>query len=459
MATEPAASADALPGLAVVGLDHRTASPVLRDAMFVTEAELATFHDQLRAAGVTQAIVLSTCDRLEIQLADADPAAASARVAAVIAARAAACGMAGEARPELRHGAAALQHIFRVAASLESHVAGEPQILGQVKDADRRAREAGLMGVELDRVLQAAYAAAKRVRSETTIGERPTSMASAAVAVARDVHGDLARTSLLVIGTGDLGEMILEHLRGSGLKRAMQTDPNPARAAAHARRLNVPAVEFSTLPELLVDADVVVSSAGLGRLLVDRATMERASQRRRRRPVLLLDFAVPHDIDVHVDGVDGVYRYDVDDLERIALQGRVGREAEIDAASQIVGEEAARFAAGRAVRAAVPTIAALRRRFEAERARALLDAGGDAPRATELMMNRLLHQPQERLRALANPGEAAERREAAERLLRDLAILEIRAGTGGEEAALFAAELYRMYQRYAERAAAGASRC
>lgn len=420
MTTGPAASAEALPGLAVVGLDHRTAAPVLRDAMFVTEAELVPFHEALRAAGIAQAIVLSTCDRLEVQLADPDPAAASARVAAVFAARATACGMAAEAKPQLLQGAEALHHIFRVAASLESHVAGEPQILGQVKDADRRAREAGLMGAELDRVLQAAYAAAKRVRTETTIGERPTSMASAAVAVARDVHGDLSRASLLVIGTGELGEMILEHLRGAGLRRAAQTDPNPARAAAHARRLNVPAAEFAALPELLVDADIIVATAGLGRVLVDRTHMERASQRRRRRPVLVLDFAVPHDVDAHVDAVDGVFRYDVDDLERIALQGRVGREAEIDAASRIVGEEVGRFAAGLAVRAAVPMIAALRRRFEAERARALLDAGGDAARATELMMNRLLHQPQERLRALAHPGEAAERREAADRLLRDL---------------------------------------
>lgn len=420
MVTEPAASCDALPGLAVIGLDHRTASPALRDAVFVVEAELAAFHDTLRTAGIAQAVVLSTCDRLEIQLSDRDPAAAGARVAELLALRAAAGGMSGQNAVRLRLGTQALGHIFRVAASLESQVAGEPQILGQLKDADRRARECGLMGAELDGVLQAAYASAKRVRSETTIGERPTSMAAAAVGLARDVHGDLERVRALVIGTGELGEMMVEHLRGAGLTRAIQTDPNPARAAVHARRLSLATAEFGSLADLLADADIVVAAVGLGRILIDRMAMDRASQRRRRRPVLVLDLAVPNDVDPGIDAVDGVFRYDTEDLERLALQGRVGREGEIAAAAAIVDEEVARFVASRASRAAIPAIAALRRRFEAERARALADAGGDAARATELMMNRLLHQPQEKLRALAAADGDATLREAAERLVRIL---------------------------------------
>ncbi|MBL8702633.1 MAG: glutamyl-tRNA reductase [Alphaproteobacteria bacterium] len=420
MATEPAASRDALPGLAVVGLDHRTAPPALRDAMFLTEGELPAFGAALAAAGLTQAIVLSTCDRVEVQLSDPDPAAAAVRVAGVFAARAAERQLVLADSLSQRVGTEALGHIFRVAASLESHVTGEPQILGQVRDADRRAREAGLLGPELDAVLQAAYGAAKRVRSETTIGERPVSMASSAVAVARDVHGDLARANLLVIGTGELGELLVEYLRAAGLRRAMQTDPNMRRAESQARRLAIAAVDFAALGETLVDADIIVAAAGLGRILIDRATLDRASQRRRRRPVLVLDLAVPNDVDVNVDAIDGVFRYDADDLERVALEGRIGREAEIAAARRIVDEELQRFLAGRASRAVVPTIASLRRRFEAERVRALADAGGDAARATELMMNRLLHSPQERLRALAAGADGPSARAAAERLLREL---------------------------------------
>ncbi len=420
MVTGPAASRDALPGLAVIGLDHRTASPALRDALFIAEAELPAFHEALRRAGIVQAVVLSTCDRLEVQLSDPDPEVASARVAQLIASRTTASGLTERQSLQIRLGAQAVGHVFRVAASLESHVAGEAQILGQLKEADRRARDCGLMGVELDGVLQAAYASAKRVRNETTIGERPTSMAAAAVGLARDVHGDLARARALVIGTGELGEMMLEHLRGAGLRHAMQTDPNPARALAQARRLSLATADFGTLADLLADADIVVAAVGLGRILIDRSAMDRASQRRRRRPVLVLDFAIPNDVDPGIESVDGVFRYDTDDLERLALQGRVGREGEIAAASAIVDEEVARFVTTRASRAAIPAIAMLRRRFEAERARALADAGGDAARATELMMSRLLHQPQERLRALASSAADPSAREAAEQLVRML---------------------------------------
>ncbi len=420
MVTEPAASRDALPGLAVIGLDHRTASPALRDVLFIAEPDLPAFHDALRRAGIVQAVVLSTCDRLEVQLSDHDPEAASARVAQIIAQRAMAGGIGDPEAMRIRLGARAIGHIFRVAASLESHVAGESQILGQIKEADRRARACGMMGPELDGVLQAAYAAAKRVRNETTIGERPTSMAAAAVGLARDVHGDLARVRALVIGTGELGEVMIEHLRGAGLRDAVQTDPNPARAADQGRRLSLATADFGLLADLLAEADIVIAAVGLGRILIDRSAIDRASQRRRRRPVLVLDFAVPNDVDTGIESVDGVFRYDTEDLERLAMQGRVGREREIAAAANIVEFEVARFVAARASRAAVPAIATLRRRFEAERARALADFGGDAARATELMMSRLLHQPQEKLRALAASDADASTRAAAERMVRML---------------------------------------
>lgn len=424
MTTDPAASRDAWPGLAVVGIDHRTAPPALRDALLFSEEDIDAFQVMLRAGGVAQSIVLSTCDRTEVHLTAADPSAVAQLAAGMIADFARQRGFTGFVRPQTRLGPAALRHVLRVACALESRVAGEPQILGQIKAADRRARQGGAMGGELDAVLRAAYGAAKRVRSETSIGERPTSMAAAALAVARDVHGDMSRATLLVIGTGDLGEMMLGLLREAGLRRAMTTDPHPQRAEFHARRLGATLVPFGALGELLADADIVVGAAGTGRLLVDRTTMERASQRRRRRPVLMLDFAVPPDFDPGVDAVDGVYRYDVDDLERIALQGRAGREGELERAGAIVEEELARFLAERARRAAVPLIAALRARFEAERQRALADCGGDAGRATELMSNRLLHQAQARLRALASPDADPADLAAAEAVLRTLFALD-----------------------------------
>jgi glutamyl-tRNA reductase len=424
VAKDPDASPDALAGLAVVGLDHRTASPALRDALFLTEPEREAFAASLREAGLGQAIVLSTCDRLEVQLFARDPAAAAARIRAGFAELARTRGVAGTVEAAARFGEGALHHVFRVACALESRVAGEPQILGQTKAADRWARQAGMMGPELDAALGAAYGAAKRVRSETTIGERPTSMAAAALAVARDVHGELERTTLLLLGTGDLGEMMLELLRGAGLRRAAMIDLRAQRAEPQARRLGISLASFDALADALAESDIVVGAAGTGRILIDRAAMMHAAQRRRRRPVLLLDFAVPPDIDPAVDTVDGVYRYDADDLERIALQGRAGREGELARAEAIVAEECARFVAARAQRAAVPLIAALRRRFDDERRRALADAGGDAARATELMGNRLLHTAQSHLRVLASPGADPAAIAAAEDLLRALFALD-----------------------------------
>jgi glutamyl-tRNA reductase len=420
MTTDPAASSDAWPGLAVVGIDHRTAPPALRDGLFLTDEDLDALQHTLRDLGLGQVIVLSTCDRLEFHLAAADVPTAVSAAGALIADLAAARGLAGSARPVARFGTAALMHVFRVACALESRVAGEPQILGQIKAADRRARGAGLMGADLDAVLSAAYAAAKRVRSETTIGERPTSMATAALAVARDVHGDLSRVSLLVLGGGELGELMLDLLRGAGVRRARLADPYPSRATFLSRRLGLPVAPFETLGDTLVDCDVVVTAAGTGRVLLGRTDMERAAQARRRRPLLVLDFGIPPDADPGVDDVDGVYRYDIDDLERIALQGRAGRESELAAADAIVTEEIARFRAARSRRAAVPAIASLRRRFDAERRKALEEAGADAARATELMANRLLHLPQAHLRALAAPDADPDAMRAAEDLLRAL---------------------------------------
>ena len=427
MTTDPAASYDAWPGLAVVGIDHRTAPPELRDGLFLSDEDLDALQPTLRSRGLAQVIVLSTCDRLEFHLAAADAAdvaIAADAAGAVIADLASARGLDVAARPVARFGGAALTHVFRVACALESRIAGEPQILGQVKAADRRARGAGLMGTELDAVLSAAYATAKRVRSETTIGERPTSMATAALAVARDVHGDLSRVSLLVLGGGELGELMLDLLRGAGVRRARLADPYPSRATFLSRRLGLPVAPFESLGDLLADCDVVVTAAGTGRILLGRADMERVAQSRRRRPVLVLDFGIPPDADPGVDDVDGVYRYDIDDLERIALQGRAGRESELAAADAIVAEEIARFRASRARRAAVPVIASLRRRFDAERHRALDEAGADAARATELMANRLLHLPQVHLRALAAPDADPRDIRAAEDLLRALFGLE-----------------------------------
>lgn len=405
----------------VFGFGHQAVPARLRDRLFVEDQEMNGVFAELRAAGVTQAIVLSTCDRVEVQGAAADPAAFAQAVLTLFAARS---GLAAEELGRQAHyhvGDEALRHIFAVAAALDSQVVGEPQVLGQVKEAHRRARDAGLIGPELDILLQAAYGAAKRARSETALGERPVTLASAAVQVARDVHGELEGCTALLVGSGDMGELLVEHFRGAGLKRFAITGPSATRSEALARQLDCHVAAFEPLLPALVSADIVITAAGTGRYSITADMVRDALRRRRRRAILLLDVGVPADIDPAVEPLDSAFRYDLDDLERVAMSGRASRETAAADAWAIVDAELTAFARERAGRTAAPAITALRRHFEAQRARVLIESGGDAVRATELLINRLLHEPSEALRRLA--AEAATDpagRRAAERFVFEL---------------------------------------
>lgn len=407
--------------LVVVGFNHHSAPTALRDRLFIEEAETNGFLADLRAAGLTQAIMLSTCDRVEVQGAAADPAAFGQTLLGVFAKRS---GLsAAELGPHVHYlvGEAALRHVFAVAAALESQIIGEPQVLGQLKEAHKRARDVGLIGPELDMALQAAYGAAKRARSETALGERPVTLASAALQVARDVHGELAGCAALLVGPGDMGELLIEHFRGAGLKRVTITGPNAARSETLARQLDCHLAPFDPLLPALVPADIVITATGSGRFCVTAPIIEEALRQRRRRPMLLLDLGVPADIDPAVEPLAGAFRYDLDDLENVAMSGRVSRETAATEAWAIIEAELAAFARARAGRSAAPAITALRRHFEMHRARVLIESGGDAVRATELLINRLLHEPSEALRRLAAEAAAdPAARRAAERLVCEL---------------------------------------
>ena len=227
------------PRFLLVGANHRSASVDLRDRLFVDESDFGEILSRLRGAGLDQALLLSTCDRVEVHALHADPAVAERAIIETLAAHA---GLAPDDIASdlyvLRDEAAA-RHLFAIAASLESLVIGEPFVLGQVKESHRAARAADMVGADLERLLQAAYAAAKRVRSETAIGERPVSIAAAALAVARDVHGDLAGATGLVIGVGEMAELVARQMREAGLGRLVVSHRSAARAAvagAPARR-------------------------------------------------------------------------------------------------------------------------------------------------------------------------------------------------------------------------------
>ena len=414
----------------VVGATHRSSTIALRDRLFIDEAAAPDLFRRLAEAGVTQALVMSTCDRVEVQGVSETPAAAIDAVLAVLAARAGEQPDAIAGDFDMLTGEAAVRRIFGVAASLESQVIGEPQVLGQVKESHRLASRHGMVGPELESLLQAAYMAAKRVRTETPIAERSVTLASGAVQLARDLHGDLSDVSGLILGLGDMGDLIGGQLRLAGLSRTVLTGPS-RRSEAEARRMGCNFVPFDALDDALAEADIVVTASGAGRYLVTVEAMERALQRRMHRPVLVIDGGVPGDVEPAVHELDDAFVYTLDDLEQVARQGRAGREAAAEEAWRIVEAEVAAWRRSRAERGAVPTLVALRGHFEAMRDEVLAaNPGADAAEATRRLVNRLLPSPSETLRGIA--GSAGADSDEAARLVTRL--FGLAAGNpGGEE--------------------------
>ena len=401
----PAAS----PVAFAVGVNHRTAPPDLRDRLYIGEEAMAEFLASLRRAGMTQAIALSTCDRTEIIGVHGD-AAVAVRIGAAELARIGgftAQTLAGHLL--VLQGEPAVEHLFAVAASLDSVVVGEPQVLGQVREAYRLAGDAGLIEGELDRLMQAAFTAARRVRNETAIGRRSISMATVALQTAREVHGALDRCAALFIGAGEMGELLAARMREAGIGRLAVADSLALRAQATARRLGAQIVPFDDLATALADADIVLSALGHGTVVIDAPLMRATLRRRRQRPVFLIDAAVPGDIAPAVNELDEAFLYNLDDLERIAQEGREQRRQEADQGWTILREAVAAYGRDIAARGVVPSLAALRATFESARIRLLAEQPGlSAEEATRLLINRLLHRPTEALRqAVAEGGDRA----------------------------------------------------
>ncbi|RAU22942.1 glutamyl-tRNA reductase [Paramagnetospirillum kuznetsovii] len=388
----------------MVGANHKSASLTLRDALFVDDAAAPGFLESLKRAGVAEALVLSTCDRVEVWASANDLDRAIQTVSDAFADRAGLDPAAVSANLYSRTGADAVRHGFTVTASLDSLVIGEPHVTGQVKAAHRLAREAGTLGNEMDAYIQAAFSVAKRVRTETAIGEGPVSIAAAAVQVARDLHGDPSRLRALLVGTGEMGELVAESLLAAGLKDLSVTAPRDSRAETLAKTLNCHMLAFEDLRDALAGFDVVLTCVGGRNVVVSAELVGNALRKRRRRPIFLVDAGIPGDVETAVNRLEGAFLYDLGDLEEVALEGRAGREAAARAARGIVEEEASAYLRGRAARSAVPAIVALRSRFDEIRDAALAEAGNDAAEATRLLVNRLLHVPTEVMKDKAAEG-------------------------------------------------------
>lgn len=393
----------------VVGVNHRSSSMAMRDRVFVEEQDIPAFLEKLKEKGLTEAMLLSTCDRIEVQAVAEDHDAVTHAVVSSLADHGDVDADELKSQTYEKIDEDAVRHVFAVTASLDSLVIGEPQILGQVKAGHKMAKDAGLMGPVLDAIHQAAFSAAKKVRHKTSIGERPVSIAAAATDIAQSVHGDLSGARALLIGVGEMGEMIASDLRENGLQDLVITHPVEVRAKPVARNLDCHFGEFSRLQELLVEADIVLSCLGKRSHSLTHDMVKAAIKARRRRPIFLVDAAIPGDIENSVNDISDAYLYDLGELEEVALEGLAKRESQADVAWEIIDKDLADFMKGRAERWAVPALKNLRAHFEEVREQALKDAGGDAEKATRLLVNRLLHGPSEAVR-----GIAAERGQSTE---------------------------------------------
>jgi glutamyl-tRNA reductase len=397
--------------LVLVGTSHHRAPVELRERVALDPARAGAL-----AAALGEAVCLSTCNRTELYVAAEDPEVAErAAVDALVA-------LEPEVEPalyRLRDDAAAL-HLFRVAAGLDSLVPGEGEILGQV----RAAYEAGSPGALLNRLFHQALATGKKVRAQTAIAENPASVSSAAAALAEQVFGDLDGRTILLVGAGKISDLAARNLRSRGARIAYVANRSADRAAGLAERVGAEALPLDQIEAALTDADVVVSSTSAPGYVVTREIVERA---RGGRPLLLIDLAVPRDLDPAIHELDGCYLYDIDDLEAVVAQTLAVRRREAQRAEGIVEGEADAFRAWHASLDVVPAIASLRaradeiREAELRRAESRLGQLSDAQRqAVEALASRiidkLLHLPTVRMKQAAAAADGVVYAEAVRHL-------------------------------------------
>lgn len=413
-----------------VGLNHRAAPVEVRELLAFSPTNLAAGQATLLERTV-ESVILSTCNRMEIY---AVTTAGTSGVETIKAFLSDFHGLAcADFSPFLysHHAMDAVDHLFSVASGLDSMILGEPQILGQVRDAYEGALSCQAVGPVLSRAFNQALKVGKKVRSDTGISRHAVSISYAAVELAREIFGGLANRKVLIIGAGKMGELAARTLLDNGIAELLVTNRTFATAVELAARFGGRAADFALLPELLGQADVVITSTGAPGFVVSPAMVRQAMQGRRNRPLFLIDIAVPRDVDPQVQQLDNVFLYDIDDLHAVCAANMEARRKEVILARKIIDDEIAQFAAWWECRGVVPTITALRERVEeirqAEVERAVGRFGGmsDGQRSTLdamscAIVNKILHQPIMRLKAKSNGYEGAE----YARVLRELFALD-----------------------------------
>jgi glutamyl-tRNA reductase len=400
--------------LLALGLNHLTAPVDVRERVaFAPERLGLALRDLLDRGGAREAAILSTCNRTELYcgLKGGDDRQVAEWLGDYHLLRK------GDLQPYLyRHTEQrAVRHILRVASGLDSLVLGEPQILGQVKAAYQAANSAGTLGSLLERLFQHTFAVAKQVRTDTRIGASPVSVAFAAVGLARQIFADLPKRTALLIGAGDTIELVARHLHENGVGRLIVANRTLERAHALVAPFGGYAIALDEIPAHLGEADIVIAATASPGLMLDAARVRACLRQRRRRPMFMVDLAVPRDIDPAVVDLDDVYLYTVDDLKDIIQENLRSRQAAAEQAEEIIDHQVEHFMAWLRAQDSVAHIRALRQRAETvrdealARARRQLAQGKDPAEVLEcfanLLTNKLMHSPCAGLREAAARGD------------------------------------------------------
>ena len=397
--------------LLAIGLNHHTAPVEIRERVAFAPERLSIDLQQLvKVQDVQEAAIVSTCNRTEIY-----------------------CNLEGDNFSELlrwlenTHGIErsalepylfshserdAVKHLLRVCSGLDSLVLGEPQILGQMKSAWQSAENEGTLGRHLNRLFQHAFTVAKKVRSDTAIGSSPVSVAFAAVQLSKQIFGDLSGKTALLLGAGETAELAMRHLHGQGVERLIVVNRTLANAESLAAEFGAQAVPLTELHSVMHLADILIASTGSPLPVFGKGAVESAIKKRRRQPMLMVDIAVPRDIEAEVGELDDVFLYTVDDLEHIVDEGRRSRQEAADEAEEIIEHQTEEFMSWQRSLQAVDTVRAVRDRA-VEQQQALLSkanarlAAGDAPeqvleQMARALTNKLIDSPTRAMRTAAS---------------------------------------------------------
>ena len=393
-----------MPDIVLIGINHKTAPVELRECIAFSGDESVTALQTLRRQpNINEVLLFSTCNRVELLFVTDNKSGTISATKDFIADFNKIPREQFDGALYIHEGDEAVRHVFRVAASLDSMVVGEPQILGQIKDAYRMAIEINSSGVILNRLLHRTFFVAKRIRTETGIGDRAVSISYAVVELGRKIFGQLAGKSVLLVGAGEMAELAVEHLirnKASDIYVANRTFENGLELA---QKFNGKAIRFEEIPSLLELADIIISSTGSPDFVITRDQVKNVIRKRRNRPIFFIDIAVPRDIDPRVNRLTNSYVYDIDDLQGVVDDNMEDRQQEAIKGERIVDEAVISFRRWYDSLEVVPTIIALRNKLESIAAAEMQktvqshkipeDSVSAIQKMVDALINKILHDP------------------------------------------------------------------